>query len=102
MNLTRKIEMQERRITSLQNQNERLKKDNSNLKSENEMLSNKIVAYEYQLTSIEDIRKEYLNGIDELKEIQKNYQQVIYDARRSKQQYIKKCKQLMVTTKTCM
>lgn len=95
MNLKRKVEMQERHITALQNQIERLKKDNNNLRQKNEMLNGKIAVYESQTKSIEDVREDYLANLDELKGLQEKYQQAIYDAQCVKEKYEQKFKQLV-------
>lgn len=100
MNLRRKSEMQERHINSLQKQINELKDENEALRSRNQELLNKEVQYHAQLDMIEEIRREYVNSITEIKAIKEHYQQAVYDAQQMKKDFAKRFKPLIKRLKT--
>ena len=60
MNYQKKCETQQKRINSLFRQIDKYKAENENLKRQNTELSDEVVRLKYQLTSVEETRKEYL------------------------------------------
>lgn len=100
MNLKRRTEMQGRRIISLQKQIEKLTKENEALRTKNQELSDKESRYQVQLDMVDELRREFTDGISEMNTVKEQYQQVIYEARQMKKDYSKKFKPLIKQLKT--
>lgn len=100
MNLKRKNEMLERRISSLQKQVDRLTKDNEKLQSANAELSDEVARYEIQKQMIEELRQELADGISEVCTVREQYKLAAHEARKSQKEYTKKFKQLIKQLKT--
>lgn len=100
MNLKRKTEMQERRITSLQKQIEKLTKENEALRAKNQELSDKEARYQVQLDMVDELRREFTEGIAEMNTVKEQYQQAIYEARQMKKDFTKKVKPLIKQLKS--
>lgn len=95
MNLKRKTEMQERRISSMQKQIDKLTKENETLRSKNQELSDKEARYQVQLDMVDELRREFTDGIAEMNTVKEQYQQAIYEARQMKKDFAKKFKPLI-------
>lgn len=95
MNLKRKCEIQEKRISSLLSQNERLRVQNEKLKRENDVLSDEIELYKYQFASMEEIKKTYFDGLQQIRIIKDEYARALNETRILKNEYSKKFKQLI-------
>lgn len=100
MNLKRKTEMQERRISSLQNQIDKLTKENEALRSKNQELSDKEARYQVQLNMVDELRREFTDSITEMNTVKEQYQQAIYEARQMKKDFAKKFKPLIKQLKS--
>lgn len=100
MNLSRKSEMQARRISSLQKQVDKLTKENENLRSQNTELSDEVARYEVQKQMIEELRQELSKGIAEVGVVREQYQAAAHEARKVKKEYTNKFKQLIRQLKT--
>lgn len=95
MNLKRKTEMQERRITALQEQIEKITKENEALRSKNQELSDKEAHYRVRIDMVDELRREFADSIAEMNTVKEQYQQLIYEARQMKKEYSKKFKPLI-------
>lgn len=95
MNLKRKTEMQERRISSMQKQIDKLTKENETLRSKNQELLDKEARYQVQLDMVDELRREFTSGIAEMNTVKEQYQQAIYEARQMKKDFSKKFKPLI-------
>lgn len=73
MNLKRKTEMQERRIASMQKQIEELTKENTTLRAKNQELSDKESRYQVQLEMVDELRREFSEGIAEMNTVKESY-----------------------------
>lgn len=100
MNLKRKTEMQERCISSLQNQIDKLTKENEALRSKNQELSDKEARYQVQLNMVDELRREFTDSITEMNTVKEQYQQAIYEARQMKKDFAKKFKPLIKQLKS--
>lgn len=100
MNLKRKTEMQERRISSLQKQIDKLTKENEALRSKNQELSDKEARYQVQLNMVDELRREFTDSITEMNTVKEQYQQAIYEARQMKKDFAKKFKPLIQQLKS--
>lgn len=100
MNLSRKIERQERRIASLQKQIETLENENEALRFQNQQLIDKEAYYEEQMKAVEEVRKEYFDGIAEMSDLKGRYQEAVYEAQNMKKQFTKQFKPLIKSLKT--
>lgn len=95
MNIKRKTEMQERRIASLQKQIETLKNENEALRKKNQELEDKETHHNEQMKMMDELRKEYFDGIDEMNAIKIQYQEAVYEARKMKKEFAKQFKPLI-------
>lgn len=100
MNLKRKNEMQERRISSLQKQVDKLTKENESLRSQNTELSDEVAHYRVQEQMIEELRQELSKDITEIAIVREQYQLAAHEARKIKKEYTNKFKQLIKQLKT--
>lgn len=95
MNFKRRYESQKRINASLLERNESLRLQNENLRRKNDLLSDEIEMYKYQLQSVDEIRNEYMNGLDKLREAHDHYKKAIRDAQIMKSEYSKKFKEVI-------
>lgn len=95
MNFKRRYESQKRRNASLLERNESLRIQNENLRRKNELLYDEIELYKYQMQSIEEIKNEYMNGLEELREARDCYKEAIREAQIIKSEYSKKFKKVV-------
>lgn len=100
MNQQKKIEMQDRKINSMQAQIEKLKRANSALCSKNAELLNKEIIYQEQIKLIDETRVEYEHCIAELIQLKEKYHNAISDAQQIKREYSKKIKQQVTRLKS--
>ena len=95
MNSKRKMDLQEKKIKSLQSQVEKLKNENNVLLLKNEELVNKVLQLQQQLEVFEEVRSEYEACIKDANYIKEYYQQTIAEAQHLKIEYSNKFKQLL-------
>lgn len=95
MNLEKKCQLQKRQIESFQNRIKDLEKEIAVLKRTNGILSDKLNLYEARISSIEDIKRELFQEIEEVKEIKENYRKAVSDAHEVKRQYSLRFKKLI-------
>lgn len=100
MNLSRKVDMQERRICSMQKQIDRLKTENEVLQHKNQELLDKELRYKTQLDAFEEIKREYSENIAEVNAIKEQYRQAVYEANQMKKKYAKSFRLLINQFKT--
>lgn len=95
MNLERKCQIQKRQIESFQNQIKDLEKDIAIEKRKNSLLMDRINLYELKISSVEDIKRELFQEIEEVRRIKENYQKAVSEAHEMKNQYSLKFKKLI-------
>lgn len=100
MNLSRKVDMQERRICSMQKQIDKLKTDNEALRREKQELLDKEARYQAQFDAFNELKHEYSENIAELNAIKEQYRQAVYEANQMKKKYAKSFRLLINQFKT--
>ena len=86
-----------RRFRHVVSENVRTINASKALKEKNNSLVNEVEVYKYQMESVEEFRKKYLDGIYEIRQLKEEYTQVISEARLMKSEYTKKFRQLVNT-----
>lgn len=95
MNLQRKIDLQERKMKSMQSQIEKLESENSALRFKNKELTDKELKFQQQLQVIEEVRSEYEACIADAIRTKESCEQIIAEAQHIKKEYTKKFRQLL-------
>lgn len=91
----RKLDMYERRVLSMQRKVDKLEEENEALRSKNQQLLDNEKKYQEQLTMVDEARQELLKCIAEAQAIKEQYNNAVYETRKTKKELIGKMKPLI-------
>ena len=95
MNLSRKVQRQERRIAILENQAKDYEDEIRRLKETIHALKERNAALEVKAGVAIAARNEYTACLEEVAELKAKYQQAIYDAQKIKKEYTQRFNRLL-------
>lgn len=94
LNITKKIDLRDRKITNLEEQVKQLTLENQLLKRQTEGMDELRKYYIDRIEEIADLKKTYEDGIAEIKQLKEDYKTAAYEIKRVKNTYAKKFKNL--------